>query len=81
LTEIEDLALDLRQAIGEKATQVLAEATEAESVPGPACPTCGEEMHTKGKKRRRVVTRSGEVELERSSYYCEGCQQGFFPPG
>lgn len=81
LSEIEELALDLRQEIGEKATQVLADTTEDASVPGPSCPTCGEEMHSKGRKRRRVVTRSGEIEVERTYYYCERCKQGFFPPG
>jgi tRNA(Ile2) C34 agmatinyltransferase TiaS len=81
LTEIEQLALDLRQEVGEKATQVLADAGEVVNVPGPKCPACGTEMHSKGRKRRRVVTRSGEIELERTYYYCERCKQGFFPPG
>lgn len=81
LTEIERLALDLRQEVGEKATQVLVNAAEGPSVSGPKCPTCGEEMHSKGRKRRRVVTRSGEIDLGRTYYYCERCKQGFFPPG
>jgi tRNA(Ile2) C34 agmatinyltransferase TiaS len=81
LTEIEQLALDLRQEIGERTTQVLVDAMGEASVPGPTCPTCGREMHSKGRKRRQVVTRSGEIDLERTYYYCERCKQGFFPPG
>lgn len=81
LTDIEDMVLVFRQELGEKATQVLAESAKSESVPGPSCPTCGREMHNKGRKRRRVVTRSGEIEVERTYYYCEHCKQGFFPSG
>lgn len=81
LTDIEDMALAFRQELGEKATQVLADSAKGERVPGPKCPTCGQEMRNKGRKRRRVVTRSGEIELERTYYYCEHCKQGFFPSG
>jgi hypothetical protein len=81
LTEIEELALDFRQEIGEKATQVLAGDVAAAGVPGPSCAECGAEMHNKGRKRRRVVTRSGDIHVERTYYYCERCKQGFFPPG
>ena len=81
LTEIEDMALGFRQELGEKATQALAESVQSERVPGPSCPICGKEMHNKGRKRRHVVTRSGEIKLERTYYYCEHCKQGFFPSG
>lgn len=81
LTEIEDMALVFRQELGEKATQALADSVKGERIPGPSCPTCGKEMHNKGRKRRRVVTRSGEIKLERTYYYCEHCKQGFFPSG
>jgi DNA repair exonuclease SbcCD ATPase subunit len=81
LTEIEELVLELRQEFGKGATQALVEEAEEERGPGPICPTCGQEMRNKGRKRRRVVTRSGEVEMERMYYYCEKCRAGFFPPG
>jgi hypothetical protein len=38
-------------------------------------------MKTKGKRRRRIVTEAGEIELERLYYHCAACGQGFFPPG
>jgi len=81
LTEIEDLALAMRQEVGERTTQLLAEVSGEAIGPGPQCPMCGEEMHSKGRKRRRVVTRSGEIDVERTYYYCERCKQGFFSPG
>lgn len=49
--------------------------------PGPRCERCGGEMYSKGKRRRRVVTSQGEIEVERRYHYCEACERGFFPPG
>lgn len=49
--------------------------------PGPECPSCGGEMYSKGKKRRRVVTSQGEIEVEREYHYCDECRRGLFPPG
>jgi NADH pyrophosphatase NudC (nudix superfamily) len=47
----------------------------------PTCPQCGQKMKNKGKRRRRVVTETGEVEIERHYYYCAACGRGLFPPG
>lgn len=49
--------------------------------PGPKCEGCGGEMYSKGKKRRRVLTSQGEIELERNYHYCDRCRCGIFPPG
>jgi hypothetical protein len=49
--------------------------------PGPKCAGCGGEMYSKGKKRRRVLTSQGEIELERNYHYCDRCRSGIFPPG
>lgn len=81
LTEIEQMALKLRQEVGAKATGILVEAEREESGPRPKCEKCGQEMHNKGRKRRRVVTGSGEIDIERTYYYCEGCKRGVFPSG
>ncbi len=45
----------------------------------PICAQCGQRLQAKGKKRHYIRTRSGEVEVERSYYYCSKCQQGVFP--
>jgi transposase-like protein len=61
-------------------TELVAESA-AELPAWPNCPQCGQKMKNKGKRRRRVVTETGEVEIERHYYHCAGCGQGFFPPG
>ena len=80
LSEIEDIALKVRGQIGAAVTQALVAKQAPVVVPGPVCAQCGREMHIKGPKKRRVVSRSGEVEWERPYYYCEQCRRGFFPP-
>jgi len=47
-----------------------------------ACPECGERMHRRGKKKRRLQVQGGEeIELERDYAICPSCGEGFFPPG
>ena len=81
LSDIEDLALAVRAKVGQEVAQTLVQEQAAVSVPGPKCATCGREMHYKGLKKRRIVSRSGEVDWKRPYYYCEHCRRGFFPPG
>jgi hypothetical protein len=81
LSAIEDLALRARAEVGKQVTAALVEKHRGQSLPGPRCPGCGQEMRYKGEKHRYLQTRSGDVEVERASYYCPACRQGFFPPG
>lgn len=81
LTQIEDMVLKARAEISAAITQSLVDTQTVTDVPGPLCPNCQREMHYKGRKKKRVTTRSGEVEVERAYYYCRPCQQGHFPPG
>jgi DNA-directed RNA polymerase subunit RPC12/RpoP len=50
---------------------------------GPAgrCGGCGREMRDKGKKKRRIITSQGEIEIERSYAHCPHCGQGLFSLG
>lgn len=80
LSEIENIALGVRVRMGEAVTQALVAKQAPVAVPGPRCEECGREMHNKGLKKRKVVSRSGEVEWERPYYYCEACRRGIFPP-
>ena len=81
LTEIEDVILKLRKELGKEMAQMLLEEREARVVvPGPKCPSCGEEMRYKGQKGNRVESRVGELELERGHYYCPKCKESLFPP-
>lgn len=82
LTAIEEEILQLRKQFGVEMLRVVIEGDEArEPVLNPACKGCGQAMRYKGKKARDVVSRVGEVEIERGHYYCKDCASGFFPPG
>ncbi len=81
LSDIEDIALAVRAKVGQEVAQTLVREQGAVTVPGPKCEKCGREMHYKGLKKRRIVSRSGQVDWERPYYYCETCRRGFFPPG
>lgn len=82
LTQIEDQALSLRQRFGQVLTeQVLADQENVEPLHLPVCPHCGKRMRPKGAKRKTVLSRAGELHLERSHFYCPACERGLFPPG
>jgi len=82
LTQIEDIVLKVRREIGEEMTEeVLSRVSAKTPVPGPACPKCGKEMRLKGEYRKQIESRTGEVEYERSYYFCPECDEGLFPPG
>lgn len=82
LTQIEDQALSLRQQFGQALTEsVIAGQEKVEPVHLPACRDCGKTMRPKGAKRKTVLSRVGELHLERSHFYCPACECGLFPPG
>ena len=82
LTQIEDVVLELRKRMGERMAESVVEDQEAvRPVPGPSCPSCGQEMHYKGMKEVGVAGRVGETCLLRAYYYCNRCRRGLFPPG
>lgn len=82
LSDIEKMALQASDQTGQAITAELVSSQEDKQlVPGPVCAGCGVEMRYKGKKTKKVQTLSGEVEIERSYYYCATCHRGIFPPG
>jgi len=82
LSQMEDEILKLRQQFGEEMLETMIEDQESHRpVPGPSCPKCGQEMQYKGDKNRQVISRVGEVVLERGYYRCSGCEESVFPPG
>lgn len=44
------------------------------------CEHCQMKMHKRGKRKKQVVTKRGEIELERQYYVCPHCGHGAFPP-
>ena len=81
LADIEQVVLAAGQQMEQVLTAELVAESAAQLPPWPSCPQCGRKMKNKGKRRRRVVTETGDVELERSYYHCAACGQGIFPPG
>ncbi len=81
LTEIENLALKLRQSVGQDATQALALSESDRPGVDAVCPECQRVMRSKGRKGKWLKTRSGTIRVERAYSYCDHCQSGHFPPG
>ena len=70
LADIEQVARAAGQQVAQAVTAELAAESAAELPVWPNCPQCGRKMKNKGRRRRRVVTETGEVELERTYYHC-----------
>ncbi len=81
LADIERVVRAASQQWEQALTAELLAESAAELPAWPTCPQCGQKMKNKGKRRRRVVTETGEVDIERHYYHCAACGQGFFPPG
>jgi len=79
LSDIERLVRRAGQDVMQELTGTLVNA-EAQSEENRSCPECGRKMRYKGRKKREVITETGEVSLERGYYYCPSCKKGFFPP-
>lgn len=83
-----DLTMDdMERVIGEMGRDIMREALQGVSQHEQVepslvlCETCQVAMHKRGKRKKRVVTKRGEIELERQYYVCPQCGQGAFPPG
>ena len=82
MTDIEEVTLKLRKAIGQEIAQMtVEEQEERQPVPGPKCPQCGKEMHYKGERKVDVESRAGKLKVERGYYSCPKCKESIFPPG
>lgn len=82
LTQIEEAVLAVRQRFGQELAGVVVEGQEAQQpAQTPLCPTCGEPLRDKGRKRKAVESRLGGLRVERGYYYCARCEGGVFPPG
>lgn len=82
LAEIEAVVLQAGQAFTQALTQTLVEQSAPVVAPAwPVCAQCGRRLQAKGRRKRRVVTRTGDVALARDYYHCRVCHTGVFPPG
>lgn len=81
LTEIENAALKARHQVSQAITQELSEHESQGVDVDVCCPECQQGARYKGKKRKWIKTRSGEIQIERAYWYCPRCRAGFFPTG
>ena len=81
LTQIEDIVLELREELGKEFAASLVSSQEKVEPVVERCGTCGQELRNKGRKRKVIESRVGEIALERGYYYCPECGAGIFPPG
>jgi hypothetical protein len=81
LTQIETIVLQLRRQFGQALAEkmITAQAT-TQPVTAPPCPQCGTSMQPKGTKAKTVVSQVGDLQLDRTHYYCPTCSSGLFPP-
>ena len=82
LSEIEEKVERLRFELTSKLVESkLKLAVRKGQGPAAKCEGCGREMRDKGKKKRRIITSQGEIEIERTYTHCPHCGQGLFPLG
>lgn len=79
--ELEAEILQLRKKMGAKLAEVVVEEERKAGAVVSQCPKCGEAVRNKGRKKKRIVSLAGEVEVNRGYYYCPRCRSGHFPPG
>ena len=81
LADLEQVVMAAGQQFEQALTAEVVAESAAELPDWPNCPRCGQKMKNKGKRRRRVETETGSLEVERSYYHCAACGHGIFPPG
>ena len=73
---------DMEHLVGEMGHEVMQQIADSQQV-APLqviCEDCHVAMHKRGKRKKRVVTQRGEIEVERQYYVCPNCGRGAFPP-
>ncbi|MCK6577959.1 MAG: hypothetical protein L6Q98_07620 [Anaerolineae bacterium] len=81
LSDMERATGMMGQALMQQTMQQLVENEQQGRDDDLRCESCDERMSRRGKRKRRIVTVRGEVEIERSYYVCPKCGTGCFPPG
>ena len=81
LSDMESATGMMGQAMMQQTLQQLVESQQQAPVDDLRCESCHERMSRRGKRKRRIVTVRGEVEVKRVYYVCPKCGTGRFPPG
>lgn len=81
LSDMEKATGVMGQAIMQQTLQHLVETRQHPASDDLRCEGCHERLFRRGKRKKRIVTLRGEVEVERPYYVCPNCGAGRFPPG
>ena len=79
MTEMEDLVGELEVDFRQGVLQELVGESQRQNK--GMCPHCQGKLRNKGKRRKRLITVRGEIEVDRDYYVCLDCGEGYFPPG
>ena len=80
LSDMEKLTGVMGQQVMQETLQKLSETQQREEPERVLCPTCETKMQKRGKRKKRILTARGEIEVERQYYVCPVCKTGHFPP-
>lgn len=88
LPEAHEITLsDMEQATGvmgktimNQSLQKLAQVNQAPPPQEVNCKACGSKMYRRGKRKKRIETLRGEIEIERQYLVCPDCGESSFPP-
>ncbi len=79
MTDMETLIGEMGHEVMQGTMQSVAQSQQVE--PSQViCEDCRVQMQKRGKRKKHIVTRRGEIELERQYYVCPQCGRGAFPP-
>lgn len=80
LSDMEKAIGVMGQSLMQASLQRLVEVEQGAEKGEQICEHCQARLSRRGKRKKQVVTVSGEVEVEREYYVCRQCRTGFFPP-
>jgi hypothetical protein len=81
LSELEDMAVTLREAIGAKMMEIVLERQAAADPPTDYqnCPGCRREPRPNDAEPRSLDTDGGKIAWNEPHQYCPKCRRSFFP--
>ncbi|MCI0553881.1 MAG: hypothetical protein L0287_23270 [Anaerolineae bacterium] len=81
LSDLEEATGVMGRSIMNQSLQKLAQEKQPEQAEEIQCKACGEKLYRRGKRKKRVETLRGEIEIERQYLVCSNCSASYFPPG
>jgi len=80
LSDMEQATGVMGKAMMNQSLQRLAHDKQTIPVKELKCKACGGKMYRRGKRKKRVETLRGEIEIERQYLVCPECGESLFPP-